>query len=99
MAHAQSPKFLKISFQTSLWIKLPNPPDKYNSQSVIRHYSIFTISDCFCLSNTSEKKVLEIMTNTESSKATRVDKLSGRFLKNGANILAKPIFAFYNLSI
>ena len=28
-----------------------------------------------------------------------VDKLSGRFLKDGVNILAKPIFALCNLSI
>ena len=39
------------------------------------------------------------MTNIESSKATGVDKLSGRFLKDGANILAKLISALYNLSI
>ena len=39
------------------------------------------------------------MTNIESSKAAGVDKLSGRFLKDGANILAKPISALCNLSI
>ena len=83
----------------SLLIKLPYPPEKYNLQSVIRYYSIFTMSDDFCLSNTSEEKVLKIMTNIESSKAAGVDKLSGRFLKDGANILAKPISALCNLSI
>ena len=83
----------------SLLIKLPNPPDKYNLQSVIRCYSSFMISDDFCLSNTSEEKVLKIMTNIESSKAAGVDKLSGRFLKDGANILAKLISTLCNLSI
>ena len=39
------------------------------------------ISDDFCLNNTSEEKVLKIMTNTESSKAAGVDRLSGRFFK------------------
>ena len=39
------------------------------------------------------------MTNTESSKAAGVDKLCGRFLKDGDNILAKPISALCNLSI
>ena len=68
----------------SLLIKLPNPPDKYNLQSVLRYYSSFTISDYFCLSNTSEEKVLKIMTNIESSKAAGVDERSGRFLKDGA---------------
>ena len=49
--------------------------------------------------NTSEEKVLKIMTNIESSKAAGVDKLSSRFLKDGANILAKPISALCNLSV
>ena len=38
----------------SLLIKLPNPPDKCNSQSMIKYYSGFTVSDDFCMSNTSE---------------------------------------------
>ena len=80
-------------------IKLPSPPDKDNLQSVVRYYSSFMISDDFCLSNTFEEKVLKIMTDTESSKAAGVDKLSGRFLKDGANILAKPISTLCNLSI
>ena len=83
----------------SLLIKLPSPPDKYNLQSVIRYYSSFMISDDFWLSNTSEEKVLKIMTNIEISKAAEVDKLSGRFLKDGANILAKSISTLCNLSI
>ena len=81
----------------SLLIKLPYPPEKYNLQSVIRYYSIFTMSVDFCLSNTSEEKVLKIMTNIESSKGAGVDKLFGRFLKDGANILAKPISELCNL--
>ena len=55
-----------------LLIKLPNPPDKYNLQSVIRYYSSFTISDDFCLSNTSEEKVLKIITNIEKFKKLRL---------------------------
>ena len=58
-----------------LLISLPNPPDKYNLQSVIRCYSSFTISEDFCLSNTSEEKVLKVMKNIKSPKAARVDKL------------------------
>ena len=92
-------KNLFSNLAKSLLIKLPNPPDKYNLQSVIRYYSSFTISNDFCLSNISEEKVLKIMTNIASSKAAGADKLSGRFLKDGTNILAKPISAICNLSI
>ena len=84
-------KNLFSNLTKSLLIKLPKPPDKCSLQSVIRYYSSFMISDDFCLSNTSEEKVLKIMTNIESSKAAGIDKLSTRFLKDGANILAKPI--------
>ena len=83
----------------SLLIKLPSPPNKYSLQSVIRYYSSFMISDDFCLSNTSEEKVLKIMTNIEIFKAAGVDKLFGRFLEDGANILVKPISTLCNLSI
>ena len=83
----------------SLLIKLPNPPDKYNLQSVTRHYSSFMISDDFCLNNTSEEKVLKIMRIIESSKASGLDRLSSRFLKDSATILAKPISALCNLSL
>ena len=87
------------SLAKSLLIKLPNPPDKYNLQSVIRCYSSFMISDDFCLSHTSEGKVLKVMTNIEISKTARVDKLSGRFLKDDVNISAKPISTLCNLPI
>ena len=37
--------------------------------------------------------------NIEISKATGIDKLPGRFLKDGAEILSKPISEICNLSI
>ena len=39
------------------------------------------------------------MQDIKSFKAARVDKLSGKFLKDGADILAKPVSALCNLSI
>ena len=60
------------NLEKSLLINL-KPPDKYNVKLVIRYYSSFTISDDFCLSNTSEEKALKIMINIESSKAAGVD--------------------------
>ena len=75
------------NFAKSLLIKLPNPPDKYNLQSVIRFYSSFANSDDFCLRNNFEEKLLKIMTNIESSKAAGVDKLSTTYIKDSANIL------------
>ena len=45
----------------SLLTKLPNPPDKYNLESVINYYSSFTITNDFCLKKTSENKVSKII--------------------------------------
>ena len=39
------------------------------------------------------------MQDIKSSKNAGVDKLSGRFLKDSAGNLAKPVSALYNLSV
>ena len=48
---------------------------------------------------TTEKKVLEVLQFIDISKAAGIDKISGRFLKDGANILAKRIAKICNISI
>ena len=48
---------------------------------------------------TTEKKVLEVLQFTDISKAAGIDKISGRFLQDGANILAKPTAKICNISI
>ena len=79
------------SLAGSLLIKLPNTPDKYNLESVINYYSSFTIADNFCLNKTSENKVLKIIKEIEISKAASMNKLSGQFLRDAAEILSHPI--------
>ena len=83
----------------SLLIKLPKPPDKYNLKSVIQCYSNFAITAEFFLVSTTEKQVLKIMQDIKNSKAAGLDKLSGKFLKDGTDILAKPVSTLCNLSI
>ena len=47
----------------------------------------------------TEKKTLEILKCIDISKAAGIDKISRRFLKDGANILAKSIAEICNISI
>ena len=54
----------------SLHTILPNPPDKYNLESVPNYYSSFTITDDFCLNKTLENKIIKIILKIEISKAT-----------------------------
>ena len=75
------------------------PSNKYNVESVFLYYSIFAIPEVFHIKNTLEEKVFKIMENIEISKAADRDKLRGRFLKDGAEILYKLISEICNISI
>ena len=79
--------------------KLPDPSNKYNLESVFLYYSNFAIPELFHIKCTSEANLFKIMENIEIFKASGIDKLPGRFLKDGAKILSKPITEMYNLSI
>ena len=95
-------KVFKILFSNlaeSLLIKLPKPPNKYNLKSIIQYYSSFAITADFCLVGATEKQVLKILQDIKISKAIWVDKLSGKFLKDGDDIIAKQVFILCNLSI
>ena len=79
--------------------KLPKPPNKFTLNSVFQHYKVIIQSDSFNLATVSENTTLTILRNTKVSKAAGLDNLSGRFLRDGAKVLAKPITDICNLSI
>ena len=83
----------------SLLKNLPNSPNKFDINSVHHYYKNIELKDNFNLNLTTEKKVLEVLQFIDISKAAGIDKISGRFLKDGANILAKPIAKICNISI
>ena len=83
----------------SLLKNLPNSPNKFDINSVHQYYKNIELKDNFNLNLTTEKKVLEVLQFIDISKAAGIDKISGRFLKDGANILAKPIAKICNISI
>ena len=51
----------------------------------------------FTFSPTSEDEILKLLTDTNPEKAAGIDNLSGRFLKDGAVVLALPISKLCNL--
>ena len=67
--------------------------------TVFQHYKGIIQTDSFNLATVSENTILNILKNTNVSKAAGLDNLSGRFLKDGAEVLAKPITDLCNLSI
>ena len=83
----------------SLLIKLPNAPNKYDIESVFQYYSKFIIEKPYHWKKFCEEEVFKIVQNTDILKSASIDNLSGKFLKDGAEILAKPLSEICNLSI
>ena len=80
--------------------KLPNASNKFNSQSLIDYYENYKLErNSFKFSDVSEETVLIVLKNIEPTKASGIDNISGRFLKDAAPVLAKPITQLCNLSI
>ena len=75
----------------SLLKNILNSPNKFDINSVHQYYKNIELKDNFNLNLTTEKKVLEVLQFIDISKAAEIDKISGRFLKYGGNILAEPI--------
>ena len=48
---------------------------------------------------TTERYLFNILKNVEVTKAAGIDQISGKFLKDGARILEKPISELCNLSM
>ena len=79
--------------------KLPKTPNKFTLNTVFQHYKGIIQSASFNFVTVSENTIFTILKNIKVSKATDLDSLSGRFLKGGAKVLAKPITELCNLSI
>ena len=86
-------------YDESLLKNLPNSSNKFDINSVHHCYKNIELKENLNLSLTTENKVLEVLQFIDVSKAAGIDKISGRFLKNDANILAKPIAKICNISI
>ena len=71
--------------------KLPKSPSRYTIKFVSDYYKKLSLSENFKLDSTTEGYLFNILKNVEVAKAAGIDKISGKFLKDGARILAKPI--------
>ena len=67
--------------------------------TVFQHYIGIIQTDSFNFATVSENAILNILKNTNVFKAAGLDNLPGRFLKDGAEVLAKPITYLCNFSI
>ena len=81
--------------------KLPPPSSKLGITSVRSFYQTMLdqLPFKFKFSNVTEDLVFKLLNDMNPDKAAGTDNLSGKFLKDGASILAKPISKICNLSI
>ena len=80
--------------------KLPPSPNVFTESKVTSYYDDIKFKDLnFEFSETSAEKILNILKDLNPSKATGIDNLSCKFLKCGADILARPISQLCSLSI
>ena len=88
-----------LNLAKNLVSKLPNPSNKYGVLSVAQYYSHLGLTKKFELLPTEKDYILKILRDIDTSKAAGIDRLPGRFLKDGANVLAKSVTDICNLSI
>ena len=63
------------------------------------YYEKLSLYENFKLDSITEGYLFNILKNVEVTKAAGLDQISGKFLKDGARILAKPISELCNLSM
>ena len=79
--------------------KLPPSPNVFTESKVASFYDDIKFKDLnFKFSETSPEKILNILKDLNPSKTADIDNLTGKFLKDGTDILARPISQLCNLS-
>ena len=96
--------FLKKRFCTltdNLLANLPHPSLNFGLQSVWQYYEkiLKYPNSKFKFIFVFEETVLKLILDLNDNKATGLDNLFGKFWKDGATVLAKPIFQFCKLSM
>ena len=86
--------------QNLVSVRLPPSPNVFTESKVAFYYDDIKFKDLnFEFSETSLEKILHTLKGLHPAKAAGIDNLSGKFLKDGADIVARPIFQLCNLSI
>ena len=99
--NANSFKDFYCNLASDLLHKLPPPSKKFGITSVRNYYQTILnqLPFKFKFSNVTEDLVFKLLNDVNPDKAAGIDNLSGKFLKDGSSILARPISKICNLSI
>ena len=98
--NAEKFKDFFANLAANLLKELPNPKNKYNIDSTNAYYKHLKLQhNNFRFNPTNKTVILKFLEEINPNKAPGIDNLSGRFLKDGASLLANPITQICNLSI
>ena len=89
------------SLAQNLVSKLPLLPNIFTESKIASYYNNNVVSKDlnFQVLQMSPEKISSILKGLNSSKAAGLDNLSGKFLKDGGHVLARPISQLCHLSI
>ena len=89
------------SLAQNLVSKLPLSPNILTESKIATYYNNNAVSEDLNLQllETSPEKISSILKDLNASKATGIDNLSGKLLRDGAHVLARPVSQLCNLSI
>ena len=79
--------------------KLPLPSNKFNLNTTKAFYDRMNIAKNFKLQAVEQASILKMLKKTNVNKAPGIDKLTGIFIRDGADLLAAPLTQVINLSI
>ena len=89
-----------MNLAQNLLNKLPKATLKFDKSALSKYYQIYNLeTNNFKFLNTTEEAVLSILKSIDPNKSAGIDNISGRFIKDGASVLVKPITQLCNLSI
>ena len=71
--------------------KPPKSLNRYTIKFVSDYYEKNSLSENFKVDSITECYLFNILKNVEFTKAAGIDEISGKYLKDGARILAKSI--------
>ena len=80
--------------------KLPSPTNKFGLEAVKKYYKNMNLEGkSFSFQPTKHADILKLLEDLKISKSAGIHNLAGKFLKEGASVLASPITDLCNLSI
>ena len=89
-----------MNLASDLCNKLPNAPNSFGIDTVKQYYRTKGLQNKkFTFTQVTTDAVQDYLQNININKAAGIDNLPGKFLKEGASILAAPITSIINLSI